>query len=100
VPNLCHDMHDCSVAAGDRWLRGFLPPLLKVAGTAVFVVFDESDTGVARLPAIAIGPLVRPGSRFRPAMTHYGLLRTIEDGFGLPRLGRSARAGPITGIWR
>jgi phosphatidylinositol-3-phosphatase len=100
VPNLCHDMHDCSVATGDRWLRGFLPPLLRLADTAVFVVFDESDTLAAGVPAIALGPLVRPGSRFQPAMTHYGLLRTIEDGFGLPRLGRSARAGPITGIWR
>jgi hypothetical protein len=33
-------------------------------------------------------------------MTHYGLLRTIEDGLGLPRLGRSARVGPVTGIWK
>jgi hypothetical protein len=33
-------------------------------------------------------------------MTHYGLLRTIEDGLGLPRLGRSARGRPITGIWK
>jgi acid phosphatase len=28
VPNLCHDMHDCSVAAGDQWLKGFLPSIL------------------------------------------------------------------------
>ena len=20
IPNLCHDMHDCSIAEGDRWL--------------------------------------------------------------------------------
>jgi hypothetical protein len=33
-------------------------------------------------------------------MSHYGLLRTIEVGFGLPHLGRSARARPVTGIWR
>jgi phosphatidylinositol-3-phosphatase len=100
VPDLCHDMHDCGVLTGDRWLRRFLPPLLKLADTAVFVVFDESDTAVRGVPALALGPLVRPGSRFRPAMTHYGLLRTIEDGFGLPRLGQSAHAAPITGIWR
>ena len=42
VPDLCHDMHDCSVATGDAWLKRFLPPLLKLPGTAVFVVFDES----------------------------------------------------------
>jgi hypothetical protein len=28
------------------------------------------------------------------------LLRTVEDGLGLPRLGRSAGAAPVTGIWR
>ena len=99
VPNLCHDMHDCSVAAGDRWLRGFLPPLLNLAGTAVFVTFDESDTADPGIPGLALGRLVRPGSRYRQAMSHYGLLRTIEDGFGLPHLGRAARARPVTGIW-
>jgi hypothetical protein len=100
VPDLCHDMHDCPVAAGDTWLRRFLPPLLKVANSAVFVTFDESSTRDPGVPALALGPLVRPASRFIPAMSHYGLLRTIEDGLGLPRLGRSARAGPVTGIWR
>jgi hypothetical protein len=29
VPNLCHDMHSCSVQVGDSWLRQQLPPLLK-----------------------------------------------------------------------
>ena len=33
VPDLCHDMHDCSVAAGDAWLRVFLRPLLGHSGT-------------------------------------------------------------------
>jgi phosphatidylinositol-3-phosphatase len=100
VPDLCHDMHDCSVSTGDRWLRRFLPQLLQLAGTAVFVTFDESDTADPGIPSLALGQLVRPGSRFRQAMSHYGLLRTIEDGFGLSHLGRSARAGPVTGIWR
>jgi len=100
VPNLCHDMHSCSVATGDAWLKRFLPPLLKLPGTAVFVVFDESDSADPRIPALALGRLVRPGSRYTREMSHYALLRTIEDGLGLPRLGVSARAAPVTGIWR
>jgi hypothetical protein len=102
VPDLCHDMHDCSVATGDRWLKGFVPPLLR-DDTVVFVVFDESAGGSpahARIPALALGPLVRRGSTFTRTVSHYGLLRTIEDAWGLPRLGRSAAATPITGIWR
>jgi hypothetical protein len=100
TPDLCHDTHDCSVATGDAWLKRFLPPLLKLPHTAVFVVFDESDSGNQGVPALALGTLVRPGSRFTPGISHYELLRTIEDGFGLPRLGRSAGVGPVTGIWR
>jgi hypothetical protein len=100
IPDLCHDMHDCPVRVGDAWLRRFLPPLLEAPETAVFVTFDESYGRGNRVPALALGPLVRPGSRFAPALTHYGLLRTIEDGLGLPRLGRSARAGVLAGIWK
>ena len=100
VPDLCHDMHDCSVATGDAWLKRFLPPLLKLSGTAVFVVFDESDSVDPRVPALALGPLVRPHSRATGALGHYALLRTIEDGLGLRLLGGSARASQITGIWR
>jgi phospholipase C len=103
IPDMCHDMHDCPVATGDAWLRRFLPPLLRnrgLAGSVVFVTFDESDTRDPRVAALAVGPRVRTGARFLPRMSHYGLLRTIEDAWGLPRLGRSARVGPVTGIWR
>jgi phosphatidylinositol-3-phosphatase len=105
VPNLCHDMHDCSVETGDTWLGGFLSPLLrnrKLAHSVVFVITDEPETEQASsaVPALALGPLVEPGSRFSARTSHYGLLRTIEDSWGLPRLGHSAQVKPISGIWR
>lgn len=100
VPDLCHDMHDCSVATGDAWLKRFLPPLLTLPGTAVFVVFDETDTADPRVPALALGSLVRACSYSTSAISHYGLLRTIEEGLGLPLLGRSAHSTRVTGIWK
>lgn len=106
VPDLCHDMHDCSVATGDAWLGSFLRPLLRSSALgrgAVFVVFDEgvgSEGGGGHVPALVVGPLVRPGSRVASSLDHYGLLRTIEDAWRLPRLGRSRTATPISGIWR
>ena len=104
VPDLCHDMHDCPVRTGDAWLGRFLPPLLRgrqLANAAVFVVFDEPPAGAGALvPALVVGPVVRPGSVLAGRTSHYGLLRTIEDAWRLPRLGRSAGAAPITGIWR
>jgi phosphatidylinositol-3-phosphatase len=103
IPDMCHDMHDCSVSTGDAWLKRFVTPLLRspqLARSVVFVVFDESDSADPRTAALALGPLVKPASAYRPSMSHYGLLRTVEDAWGLPRLGRSARVAPVTGIWR
>jgi hypothetical protein len=99
VPNLCNDMHDCTVATGDAWLKRFVTPLLTVPQTVVFLVFDEgtSDNHVA---AYALGTLVRPGSSFGARVGHYGLLRTIEDMWGFGRLGAARTARPITGIWK
>jgi hypothetical protein len=106
VPDLCHDMHDCPVSTGDAWLRAFLRPLLRSGALAhgvVYVVFDEGTGdagGGGRVPALVLGPLVRPGARARMPLDHYSLLRTVEDAWRLPRLGRSRTAPPITGIWR
>jgi phospholipase C len=106
VPDLCHDMHECSVATGDAWLGAFMRPLLRgpaLRDTVVFIVFDEGTTdigGGGRVPAIVVGRHVRRHARINAAINHYGLLRTIEQGLGLPLLGRSAGARPVTGIWR
>jgi hypothetical protein len=102
VPDLCHDMHDCIVSTGDAWLGRFLTPLLHSSALrqgVIFVVFDEGS-GSNHLPALAIGPAVRAGSRFNRATSHYGLLRTIEQALNLPLLGRSRDAQAIGGIWR
>jgi phosphatidylinositol-3-phosphatase len=108
IPDLCHDMHNCSVRTGNRWLASFMRPLLRpgeLAHTVVFITFDEAERpdnrgGGGQVPALVVGPLVRPDSLSAEPLDHYSLLRTIEDAWGLPRLGRSATAQPITGIWR
>jgi hypothetical protein len=106
VPNLCDDMHDCSVSTGDAWLRARIVPLLRspeLRGGVVFVVFDEGTSntgGGGRVEALALGPTVRRGSRFTKPTNHYGLLRTIEDAWKLPRLGYSRTGTPIGGIWK
>jgi acid phosphatase len=99
VPDLCNSMHDCSVATGDRWLGRVVSPLLQLSQTVVFVVFDEGFAD-NHVPALALGTAVRPGATWKKPTGHYGLLRTIESAWGLPLLGRSASAAPITGIWR
>jgi len=103
VPDLCHSMHDCSVSVGDAWLRSQVGKFLKLPKTVVFVIFDEGGTSVGgggHTVALALGTAVKLGFRFTRVTGHYGILRTIEQAWGLPLLGHSAHAAPITGIWR
>jgi phosphatidylinositol-3-phosphatase len=99
TPDLCNDMHDCSVATGDAWLRRWLPVILssrtyRAGRTAVFVTWDEGEGGGGnRVATIAVAPSVRRGSRTAAALDHYALLRTTESMLGLhPLLGRAAHA--------
>jgi hypothetical protein len=96
TPNLCHDMHDCDVATGDRFLSRLVPPLLASLGPRglLFITWDEgsSDDSCCRLAfgghivTIAAGSLARRGARLPAPADHYSLLQTLEDLFGLPRL--------------
>jgi hypothetical protein len=102
TPNLCHDMHDCDVQTGDRFLSTLVPPLIAALGPRglLFVTWDEgsSDDGCCRLAAgghivtIAAGALAKRGTRLSTSADHYSLLQTIEDVFGLPRLRGAACA--------
>lgn len=99
VPDMCHSMHDCSVRTGDLWLARTVPPLLRLPNTVVFVTFDEGKDR-NHVAALALGTAARPATRMSAHTGHYSLLRTIEEAWSLPLLGRSASARPITGIWR
>jgi hypothetical protein len=88
------------VAAGDAWLKAFLPPLLasdeyRAGTTAIFVVWDEYTP----MPNIVIGPTVPRGSVSSESFDHYSLLRTTEELLGLPLLGRAASASSMRGAF-
>jgi phosphatidylinositol-3-phosphatase len=103
IPNLCDDMHDCSVAVGDSWLKAHIGPYATWAMThdsLLVVAWDENDGSPGnQIPLIFAGQMVRPG-RYGQPVTHYGVLSTIETAYGVPRTGHAASTGPITGIWR
>ncbi|MDQ6817495.1 MAG: alkaline phosphatase family protein [Actinomycetota bacterium] len=102
TPNLCHDMHDCDVATGDRFLARLVPPLLRALGHKglLILTWDEgsSDNGCCRLASgghvvtILAGPGASPGARMKTPADHYSVLQTIEDLFRLPRLRGAACA--------
>jgi hypothetical protein len=100
TPDICNDMHDCPVATGDQWLQTVVPAITSSStyrdgGTAVFIVFDESQ-GDERMPFIAIAPPIVPGTRAEAEIDHYSLLAFTEDAFGITtRLGKAADASSL-----
>jgi len=103
TPNLCSDMHDCAVSAGDQWLRENLSDYAEWARThnsLLVVTFDESEShydsnGIVTLidgAGVRVGPVNEP-------IDHYRLLHTIEAMYRLPALGNAATTPPITDIW-
>jgi hypothetical protein len=102
VPNLCNDMHDCSVAAGDNFLKGFVPKILNSRawrdGGALFITWDEGTTNVGgggRVPLIVISNRVSKGFQSATAHNHYSLVRTIEEAWGLGCLNESCKANTL-----
>jgi phosphatidylinositol-3-phosphatase len=104
IPNLCHDMHDCSIAEGDAWMREHLGDYATWAGThnsLLLITFDESETHgdpQNHIATIAVGQGVATGP-YSGRADHYSLLRTLQDLYGLPPTGHSADATPLGGLW-
>jgi len=100
APNLCNDMHDCSPAKGDAFLQAFLPRVFAApewAHTLLIVSFDEGTTNVNGGGRV-FTMVARQGLAGVTSSTmhdHYGLLRTIQDIFGLPCLNASCGATPL-----
>lgn len=98
TPNLCDDMHDCSTATGDRWLGRVVPQILdspqyRAGRTALFITWDENDSGGSLVPTYVVAPSVPPGTRSAVALDHYSLLRSTEEMLGLsPLLGAASSA--------
>jgi phosphatidylinositol-3-phosphatase len=103
IPNLCHDMHDCSVSTGDAWLRAHVSDFARWAMThdgLLIITWDEDDGSQSnQIPTIFVGQQVRPG-RYGEQITHYRVLATLEAAYGLPRDGNAASSAPITDTWR
>ena len=103
IPNLDNDMHDGSVATGDSWLQAHLDGYAQWAEThnsLLIVTWDEDDNSATnQIPTVFYGQPVKTG-RYSERVTHYGVLRTLEDAYGLPTVGSSATASPITDAWQ
>jgi hypothetical protein len=106
IPNLNDDMHNgtdpTTIRNGDTWARTHLDPYVQWAQThnsMLIVTFDEDNSASGNhIATLFVGPMVAPG-QYSQHITHYDILRTVEDLYGLPYAGASATATPITNVW-
>ena len=101
TPNMCNDMHDCPVSAGDTWLKTWVPTIGESSAWkdngALFITFDEGSgtSGCCqnavggRIATLVLSPLGQAGFSSEVQYTHYSLLRTIEAAWQLPLLGQA-----------
>ena len=109
-PNMNDDGHNTNVGVAGAWVSKFLDKTFAEKlrkGTLVIVTFDESDRNADnRIYTLFLGDMVKDATQQDPKVlgrhyTHYNVLRTIEDNFGLQPLAEGDRdASPITDIWK
>jgi hypothetical protein len=103
-PNICNDSHDCKLDVTDAWLTNLLVTLipgLDATGQSYVVVmlFEEGQgdhsccglpEGGGRVPVVLYSPLVQNGFEDPTPYTHYSLLKTISEAWGLQYLAHAA----------
>ena len=98
-PNLLDDMHDGTIAAGDSWLKTNMGSYVTWAtrhNSLLIVTWDENDGSPGnKIATIFAGAHVKAG-KYSERVTHYRVLRTLEQAYGLKALGKSASTTPIT----
>ena len=102
IPNNDDNMHDGSIAQGDAWLSRQLSDYANwaVANNSLLIVtWDEDDGGPRnQIPTVIYGAHVQPGT-YNEQISHYNVLSTLEQMYGLPKTGNAANAAPIATIW-
>ena len=106
IPNQNNDMHNgtitTSIPPGDSWVQTNLDSYIqwcKTNNSLFILTFDEDDaTQNNHILTFITGENVR-GGNFDQAITHYNVLRTIEDLYQLPYAGASNDSAVIRDIW-
>jgi acid phosphatase len=104
TPNLCNDGHDCAASTADTFLGNEVNKILSSpafdSNSLLVITFDEGTTTASccglpssaggKIATLLIGNLVKPGYQDATPYSHYSLVKTIEQGWGLSELNHAA----------
>ncbi len=107
IPTLVNDMHNgtdpTTITIGDTWMYNNLNGYIQWAKThnsLLIVTFDEDDNSpVNQITTIFYGSMVK-GGHYSENITHYSILRTIEEMYNIGFAGNAATANTIYDCWR
>ena len=115
VPNICNDMEGdlnlCNpfftdvIQLGDTWLNNNIAAFLAAPiarNSLLIVTWDEGSGSLTvsdQIPTIFAGAHIQHGYVSNVAITHYNMLRTLEDMYSLVPLRNAAVVAPISDVW-
>lgn len=91
TPNLCNDMHNCSIATGDTWLAKNVPIILQskafsTQNSLLIITWDEGYATTNHVLALLVGNSVKQNYQSSQYYSHYSVLHTIETAWNLAPL--------------
>ena len=100
TPNLCDDMHNCSIATGDTWLANNVPmilnsPAFRAQPSLLIITWDEGDAASNVVATIFAGSAARHQYQSNSRFNHYSILHTIEYVWGLKALTPNVENAPL-----
>ena len=116
-PDICYSAHDCALDLADGWLKqqmDKLYPALESSGEPFLIIltWDEGqgnhsccglpELAGGRIATVFISPQVKQNFQDATPYSHYSILKTIAEAWGLPKLGHAADAETplITAPWK
>ncbi|HEV8607182.1 MAG TPA: alkaline phosphatase family protein [Tepidisphaeraceae bacterium] len=102
IPTSAHNMHNGTIAAGDQWLADHLWGYAKWAkwhNSLLIVTWDEDDkTSNNHIATVFFGAHIKAG-KYAQRISHFNVLRTMEEANSIGLLGESAGVAVIRDVW-
>lgn len=91
TPDINNNGRNTGVLYAGQYLWSFFKHRLALFPdrTLIFVTFDEDDhTENNHVYAVVVGDVIESGKNLSSTYSHYSVLKTIEENWGLPNLGK------------
>jgi hypothetical protein len=117
TPDICYSAHDCTLDLADGWLKEQMDKLYPALESSdepflIILTWDEGqgnhsccglpELAGGRVATVLVSPQVKQNFQDNTSYSHYSILKTISEAWGLPYLGHAADAETplITAPWK